>query len=199
MKPDFNKYSDGLIPVIIQDATTSKVLMLGYMNEDAYVQTINNGKVTFYSRSRKELWIKGETSGNYMLVDSVMPDCDNDCILIKVNPQGPVCHTGNDTCFAEKNTGMFLTKLELTIERRQVQPSANSYTSLLFQQGINKIAQKVGEEAIEFIIEAKDNDISLFLNEAADLLYHYLVLLQAKQVRLADVERILEQRQVKNS
>lgn len=166
------------------------------MNEEAYVQTINIGKVTFYSRSRKKLWTKGETSSNYMLVDSIVPDCDNDCILVKATPQGPVCHTGNDTCFAEKNTAPFLTRLESIIEKKQTQPSANSYTSRLFQQGINKIAQKVGEETIELIIEAKDDDITLFLNESADLLYHYIVLLHAKQVSLADVERILEQRHV---
>ncbi|MGN6568151.1 MAG: bifunctional phosphoribosyl-AMP cyclohydrolase/phosphoribosyl-ATP diphosphatase HisIE [Flavipsychrobacter sp.] len=196
MKPDFTKYSDGLIPAIIQDAMTSRVLMLGYMNEEAYVQTINIGQVTFYSRSRKKLWTKGETSGNYMLVDSLVPDCDNDCILVKVTPQGPVCHTGNDTCFAEENTAPFLARLESIIEKRQVQPSANSYTSRLFQQGINKIAQKVGEETIELIIEAKDDNITLFLNEAADLLYHYLVLLRAKQVSLVDVEKILKQRHI---
>lgn len=197
MKPHFTKYIDGLIPAIIQDAVTSKVLMLGYMNEEAYAQTINSGKATFYSRSRKKIWLKGETSGNYLLVSSVVPDCDNDCILIKVKPQGPVCHTGSDTCFSEINTANFLTRLESIIEERKFQTSADSYTFQLFQSGINKIAQKVGEEAIELIIEAKDNNIPLFLNEAADLLYHYLVLLHSKQACLADIEAILEQRHAK--
>jgi len=197
MKPDFDKYADKLVPAIIQDGISNKVLMLGYMNETAYNRSIEEKKVIFYSRSKQRLWMKGETSGNYLLLDTIMSDCDNDCLLIKAFPSGPVCHTGTDTCFAEENTAPFLPLLEKIIQQRKANLTSSSYTSLLFQKGINKIAQKVGEEAIELVIEAKDNSDELFKNEAADLLYHYLVLLQAKGFYLADIERILEQRRSK--
>jgi phosphoribosyl-ATP pyrophosphohydrolase/phosphoribosyl-AMP cyclohydrolase len=197
MKPDFEKYADKLVPVIVQDASTNKVLMLGYMNNDAYEQTIINKKITFYSRSKKKLWEKGETSGNYLFVKEILPDCDNDCLLIKAHPAGPVCHTGADTCFNEINSANFLSSLEKIIEERQQEGDANSYVSSLFKKGINKIAQKVGEEATELIIEAKDDDADLFKNEAADLLFHYLILLRAKGLTLGDVEAVLEQRHKK--
>lgn len=195
MRPDFNKYTDSLIPVIVQDNQSNKVLMLGYMNEESYEKTITGKKVTFYSRSRRKLWTKGETSGNYLFLISMLTDCDNDCLLLKVSPAGPVCHTGADTCFGETNNNKsFLPKLEEVIRGRKQSPVEGSYTSQLFQKGINKIAQKVGEEAVELIIEAKDNNKLLFVNEAADLLYHYLILLQAKGLYLADIEKVLETR-----
>lgn len=195
MRPDFNKSADGLIPAIVQDTTTAKVLMLGYMNAAAYEQTLQTARVTFYSRSRQRIWVKGETSGNYLKLDTMLLDCDNDSILIKAKPKGPVCHTGTDTCFNEKNeTNLFLHTLEQTIAHRKANPSANSYTSSLFQKGINKIAQKVGEEAVELIIEAKDHNDELFKNEAADLLYHYLILLQAKGFTLSDIDKVLRER-----
>jgi phosphoribosyl-ATP pyrophosphohydrolase/phosphoribosyl-AMP cyclohydrolase len=197
MKPDFEKYPDKLIPVVIQDASTNKVLMLGYMNEEAYAQTIINKKVTLYSRSKKRLWEKGETSGNYLFVQEILLDCDKDCLLIKVDPAGPVCHTGADTCFNETNAGNFLPLLEKIIEDRRHGNNPNSYVSSLFKKGINKIAQKVGEEAVELVIESKDNNIDLFRNEATDLLFHYLILLNAKGLTLADIEATLEQRHKK--
>ena len=194
MKPDFSKYADGLVPAIIQDATTNKVLMLGFMNEEALNKTNTEGKVTFFSRSKQRLWTKGETSNNFLLVKEIIADCDNDTLLIKASPTGPVCHTGNDTCFNENNSSFSLEKLESVITERKNNPSASSYTSSLFSKGINKIAQKVGEEAVELVIESKDENKEKFLSEAADLLYHYLVLLQAKNYKLEDVTNILAQR-----
>jgi phosphoribosyl-ATP pyrophosphohydrolase/phosphoribosyl-AMP cyclohydrolase len=197
MKPDFNKFPDKLVPVIVQDALTNKVLMLGYMNDDAYNQTIINQKLTFYSRSKKRLWEKGETSGNYLFVKEILLDCDNDCLLIKANPAGPVCHTGADTCFNETNDGSFLNKLEKIIESRKETKQKTSYVNSLFEKGINKIAQKVGEEAVELVIESKDSNDELFINEAADLLFHYLILLNAKGKSLSDVEQTLKLRHKK--
>jgi phosphoribosyl-AMP cyclohydrolase / phosphoribosyl-ATP pyrophosphohydrolase len=194
MKIDFNKYTDGLVPVIIQDANTNIVLMLGFMNEEALQKTTKENKVTFYSRSKQRLWTKGETSGNFLLVKKIIADCDNDTILIKATPQGPTCHTGTDTCFSESNQKFSLQQLEAIIEERKNNPTDNSYTASLFAKGINKIAQKVGEEAVEIVIEAKDNNDDLFLGEAADLLFHYLILLQAKGKKLEDVLNVLEQR-----
>lgn len=194
MKPDFSKNADALLPVIIQDQYSNKVLMLGFMNEEAWDKTNIEKKVTFFSRSKNRLWTKGETSGNFLIVKEILPDCDNDTVLIKVNPAGPVCHTGNDTCFNEINTPFTLEKLEEIINERKNNPSENSYTSSLFGKGINKIAQKVGEEAVELVIESKDDDEEKFLGEAADLLFHYLVLLQAKGFTLKDVENILVSR-----
>ena len=196
---DFKK-GDGLVPVIIQDAATSNVLMLGYMNEEALTKTQKEGKVTFYSRSKNRLWTKGETSGNFLEVKNIKLDCDNDTLLIQANPVGPVCHTGSTTCFGEpenRNKFGFLNRLEEVIEERKNNPSDKSYTSSLFAKGINKVAQKVGEEAVEVVIEAKDNDDKLFLNESADLLYHYCILLQAKGFKLKDVVNILEERHQK--
>lgn len=198
MTIDFNKYSDGLVPAIIQDNSTAKVLMLGFMNEEALAKTRELQQVTFYSRTKKRLWTKGEESGNFLMVKDIKADCDNDTLLIKVAPVGPVCHTGADTCWDEKNTDAnFIFKLEAIIADRKNNPTDVSYTSSLFQKGINKIAQKVGEEAVELVIEAKDNDANLFKNEAADLLFHYLILLQAKGCSLQDITDILEQRHKK--
>ncbi len=194
MKPDFSKYADALVPVIIQDQRSHKVLMLGFMNEEAWNKTNSEKKVTFFSRSKNRLWTKGEFSGNFLFVKEILTDCDNDTVLIKVNPAGPVCHTGNDTCFNEINTSFSLQKLEEIIKERKINPSDTSYTSSLFDKGINKIAQKVGEEAIELVIESKDDDKEKFLGEAADLLFHYLVLLQAKGCTLKDVDIILASR-----
>jgi len=195
MNVDFQKYTDGLVPAIIQDYKTSKVLMLGFMNAEALSKTMQEGRVTFYSRSKKRLWTKGEESGNYLLVKSVMSDCDNDTLLIKAEPLGPVCHTGADTCWSEKNHSEdFLFYLEDIIKVRRTGTDEKSYVRQLFRKGINKIAQKVGEEAIETVIEAKDDNKELFLNEAADLLFHYLVLLQAKDFKLDDVINVLKQR-----
>lgn len=191
---DFSKYADGLVPAIIQDANTHKVLMLGFMNEEAFQKSRQEGKVTFYSRSKQRPWTKGETSGNFLFIKEIIADCDNDTLLIKVNPAGPVCHTGADTCFSEKNTGFTLEKLECIIEDRKNNPSESSYTSSLFAKGINKVAQKLGEEAVELIIESKDNNKELFLGEAADLLYHYLVLLQMKNHKLKEVIQLLSER-----
>ena len=195
MKLDFDK-SDGLLPAIIQDAKTNKVLMLGYMNQKALKKTRKEGRVTFYSRSKERLWTKGETSGNFLDVVEILTDCDSDTILVKAKPHGPVCHTGKDTCFDEKNVGEleFLKTLEDNIKFRKNKPSNSSHTSRLFQRGINKIAQKVGEEAVELVIEAKDEDHDLFINEAADLLYHVMVLLEAKGSNLAEVAKVLEGR-----
>ena len=194
MKPDFSKYKDGLVPAIVQDTVTQKVLMLGFMNEEAYNKTLLENKVTFYSRSKKRLWTKGETSGNFLEVKEALTDCDNDTILIKAIPAGPVCHTGADTCFNEINSAFDLFKLEQVIADRKNNPADTSYTSSLFKKGINKIAQKVGEEAVELVIESKDDDRERFLNEAADLLYHYLVLLRAKNHKLQDVVDVLAER-----
>lgn len=194
MNPDFSKYPDGLVPAIVQDVISNKILMLGFMNEEALNKTNAEGKVTFYSRSKQRLWTKGETSNNYLLVKEIVADCDNDTLLIKASPTGPVCHTGADTCFNETNSSFSLEKLEDIIADRKKNPAASSYTSSLFAKGINKIAQKVGEEAVELVIESKDENKEKFLSEAADLLYHYLVLLQAKNYRLEDVIEILGQR-----
>ena len=195
MKVDFKKYTDGLVPAIIQDAATNKVLMLGFMNAEALIKTSELQKVTFFSRSKNRLWTKGEESGNYLFVKEIKVDCDNDTLLIKAEPAGPVCHTGADTCWDEKNeTDNFLVQLENIISERKNNPTEKSYTSSLFEKGINKIAQKVGEEAIELVIEAKDDNADLFKNEAADLLFHYLILLQAKGFGLDDIIEILKQR-----
>ena len=193
-KPDFSKYTDGLIPAIIQDAVSNKVLMLGFMNEDALNKTNAEGKVTFFSRSKQRLWTKGETSNNFLLVKEIISDCDNDTLLIKANPTGPVCHTGADTCFGETNSSFSLEKLESIIADRKNNPTESSYTTSLFAKGINKIAQKVGEEAVELVIESKDDNKEKFLNEAADLLYHYLVLIQAKNYKLEEVVNVLAKR-----
>ena len=195
MKVDFSKYSDGLAPAIIQDYKTQKVLMLGFMNAEALEKTMSGGKVTFYSRSKKRLWTKGEESGHHLLLKEIMVDCDNDSLLIKAHPLGPVCHTGADTCWSEKNHNEdFLFYLEDIIAlRRKVSPE-ESYVAKLFSKGLNSIAQKVGEEAIELVIEAKDNNRELFLNESADLLFHYLVLLNAKGHSLQDVVEVLKKR-----
>ena len=198
MKPDFSKYSDGLVPAIIQDAATNVVLMLGFMNEEALSKTMQGGKVTFYSRTKKRLWTKGEESGNFLLVREIMPDCDKDTLLIKAEATGPVCHTGADTCWSERNHSEdFLYYLEDIIELRKKSQDERSYVQQLFKKGINKIAQKVGEEAVELVIEAKDNDEHLFLNEAADLLFHYLVLLNAKGYNLQQVVNVLQNRHSK--
>jgi phosphoribosyl-ATP pyrophosphohydrolase/phosphoribosyl-AMP cyclohydrolase len=196
MKVNFEKYADGLVPAVIQDIHTGKVLMLGFMNEPALETTCRSGKVTFFSRSKKRLWTKGEESGNYLFVKAVLPDCDQDTLLIKVEPVGPVCHTGNDTCWNESNKPEdFLHQLEGIIASRRQDPSATSYTRSLFDKGINKIAQKLGEEAVELVIESKDDNPALFKGEAADLLFHYLVLLQAKGFTLSDITAVLESRQ----
>ena len=200
INPDFTKSPDGLIPAIVQDSKTDKVLMLGYMNKKSLEKTQHEKRVTFFSRSKNRLWTKGEESGNFLNVVSIKIDCDKDTLLIKANPVGPVCHTGADTCFNEANaSGNFLADLEATIASRKNSPSDASYTSSLFKKGINKIAQKVGEEAVELVIEAKDNNEELFLNEAADLLFHYLILLQAKDKSLTDVIDVLKRRSKANS
>lgn len=195
MKLDFEK-QNGLIPAIVQDYRTQKVLMLGFMNEEAYKKTLDTKLATFFSRSRNELWTKGETSGNYLHIKEIDVDCDHDTILLKANPDGPVCHTGKDTCFNEENKvgAAFIEYLSKVIKDRKEHPTGESYTSSLFEKGINKIAQKLGEEAIELVIESKDNNKDLFLNEAADLLFHYLVLLEAKGIDLAEVIEVLESR-----
>jgi phosphoribosyl-AMP cyclohydrolase / phosphoribosyl-ATP pyrophosphohydrolase len=196
--PDFSKYTDGLVPVIIQDAVSNKVLMLGFMNADALKKTKTEGKLTFFSRSKQRLWTKGETSNNFLFVKEIITDCDNDTLLIKASPAGPVCHTGADTCFNEPNHSFSLEKLEAIISDRKNEPHESSYTASLFAKGINKIAQKVGEEAVELVIESKDDDKEKFLGEAADLLFHYLVLLQAKNYQLDDVINLLAKRHKKN-
>ena len=198
MNIDYAKYADGLVPAIIQDKRTSKVLMLGFMNEAAVQKTQELQKITFFSRTKNRLWTKGEESGNYLLLKDIKIDCDNDTLLIQVEPLGPVCHTGTDTCWGETNeSGNFLSELEKIIADRKLNPTEESYTSSLFKKGINKIAQKVGEEAVELVIESKDDDRELFLGEAADLLYHYLILLRAKECELGDVEKILIDRHQK--
>lgn len=198
MTIDFNKYTQGLVPAVIQDAQTKNVLMLGFMNKEAYEETLRLKKVTFYSRSKKRLWTKGEESGNYLELVSVEVDCDNDTLLVTVYPKGPTCHKGTDTCWGNKNTASFgfLSELEKVIENRwEDRENSRSYVSSLFRAGINKVAQKVGEEAVEVVIEAKDDDDSLFLNESADLLFHYLILLKAKGFSLRDIETVLKSRQ----
>jgi len=197
MKIDFKKYSDGLVPVIVQDAETRLVLMLGFMNEEALNKTRELGKVTFYSRSKQRLWTKGEESGNFLLLQDIQVDCDNDTLLVKVNPVGPVCHTGADTCFNETNKPNFLVQLEQIINQRKQASAEESYVAKMFAKGINKIAQKVGEEAVEMVIEAKDNNNHLFVNESADLLFHYLMLLNAKGFTLQQVVNLLEERHKK--
>lgn len=196
MNIDFKKM-EGLIPVVVQDSITGKVLMLGYMNEAALTQTEASGRVTFFSRSKNRLWTKGETSGNFLELVSIQEDCDGDAILVKAKPLGPVCHTGADTCFDEINQRSqtaFIDQLRGVIKERKENPSSASYTSSLFTKGINKLAQKVGEEAVELVIEAKDDNKELFLGEAADLLFHYLVLLEAKGYELDEVVEVLKQR-----
>lgn len=196
MNLNFNKLG-GLIPAVIQDAVSGKVLMVGFMNEEAYEKTKTDKLVTFYSRSRDKLWTKGEESGNFLDVADILTDCDSDTLLVKVNPRGPVCHTGTDTCFNENNkpTGvLFLDYLQKFIERRHKEMPKGSYTTKLFETGINKIAQKVGEEAVELVIEAKDQNDELFLNEAADLMYHFIVLLTARGYSLSDVSGVLSTR-----
>lgn len=193
MNIDFNK-GNGLVPVVIQNYKTLQVLMLGYMNEEAYIKTQKEGLVTFYSRSRETLWTKGETSGNYLYVKEIQLDCDQDTILIKADPTGPTCHTGSTSCFQEETAKGFVYELEQTIAQRIENDAENSYTNKLFKKGINKVAQKVGEEAVELVIEAKDNNDDLFVNEAADLLYHYLILLKAKSFKFSDIEAVLKSR-----
>jgi phosphoribosyl-AMP cyclohydrolase / phosphoribosyl-ATP pyrophosphohydrolase len=193
MNIDFTK-TQGLVPAIIQDATTRQVLMLGYMNEEALQKTQAEKIVTFYSRSKQRLWTKGETSNNFLEVVDIQVDCDNDTLLILAHPRGPVCHTGADTCFKEKNEGDFFLKLEKIIQNYKQNPQEGSYTSSLFQKGINKIAQKVGEEAIEVVIEAKDQNMDLFKNESADLLYHLLVLWAEKGTSFHEIVEVLQSR-----
>lgn len=194
MNIDFKK-DNGLVPVVIQDANSLQVLMLGYMNEEAFIKTKTEQRVTFFSRSKNRLWTKGETSGAFLEVVEMRIDCDNDTLLIKVNPLGPTCHTGSTSCFKEETAKGFMYQLEATIHQRIDEKIGSSYTYNLFQKGINKVAQKVGEEAIELVIEAKDNNDNLFKNEAADLLYHLLILLKSKEIMLEDVEAILQKRQ----
>lgn len=196
MKIDFTK-GNGLVPAVIQDNDTLQVLMVGYMNEEALIKTTKEKKVTFFSRSKNRLWTKGETSGNYLNVREISADCDKDSILIKVDPAGPVCHTGSTSCFADETPKGFIYKLEQIINKRIKDNSEESYTNRLYKKGINKVAQKVGEEAVELVIEAKDNNIELFKNEAADLLYHLLILLKIKKVTLENIEEILKARHKK--
>lgn len=197
MEVNFDKSPDGLVPAIIQDAITKNVLMLGYMNEEALQKTLETEKVTFFSRSKQRLWTKGETSGNFLKLVDIKVDCDKDALLVRANPDGPTCHTGTDTCWHEVNTASygFLSKLENVIQdRKENQDVQKSYVASLFQKGINKIAQKVGEEAVETVIEAKDSNDKLFLDESADLLFHYLILLNAKGFQLNDIAKVLEER-----
>ncbi|MEQ8238785.1 MAG: bifunctional phosphoribosyl-AMP cyclohydrolase/phosphoribosyl-ATP diphosphatase HisIE [Cyclobacteriaceae bacterium] len=195
MTPDFDK-SNGLIPVVVQDAKSDKVLMLGYQNEEAFNQTKATKKVTFFSRSKNRIWVKGETSGNFLHLEKILIDCDNDTLLIKANPVGPVCHTGSDTCFNEENTAgiSFLNKLSAIIHDRHTNPTDDSYTASLFKKGKNKLAQKVGEEGVEVVIEAMAENKDLLLNESADLIFHLMVLLESQQLALGDVVNILEKR-----
>jgi len=195
LKIDFNKFHDGLVPAIIQDIRTNKILMLGYMNQEAFDATMSTTRITFFSRSKNRLWIKGEESGNFLELKSVMLDCDADALLFKVQPLGPVCHTGADTCWDEKNNADdFLDHLEHIIELRKKSTDASSYVKTLMEKGINKVAQKVGEEAVELVIEAKDNDDEKFLDEAADLMFHYLLLLNSKGFNLQSVKEVLKKR-----
>lgn len=190
---DFNK-GNGLVPAVIQDSNTLQVLMVGWMNEEAFAKTTTDMKVTFFSRSKKRLWTKGETSGNFLYVDTIQPDCDNDTILIKVRPAGPVCHTGSTSCFGDETAKGFVYKLEQIINQRIEDDSPDSYTNKLYRKGINKVAQKVGEEAVELVIESKDDNIDLFKNEAADLIYHLLILLKTRGIDLQTVEEVLKER-----
>lgn len=200
MKIDFDKNTDGLVPAIIQDETTKNVLMLGYMNNEAYQKTVDTKKVTFFSRTKQRLWTKGEESGNFLNLVDIKNDCDDDTLLIRVNPTGPTCHKGSDTCWNEENKQEFgfLSALEEVIkDRKDNQDNSKSYVSSLFRNGINKVAQKVGEEAVEVVIEAKDDNEELFLNESADLLFHYMILLQAKGYKLNDIVEVLKGREKK--
>ena len=196
MNPNFSKSQNGLLPAIIQDSVTKTVLMLGYMNKEAFQKTKETEQVTFYSRSKKRIWVKGEESGNFLKLVKIKVDCDQDAILITANPQGPTCHKGTDSCWGETNQSHygFLTELEEIITERKKTNADNSYVASLFREGINKIAQKVGEEAVETIIEAKDENSELFLNESADLLFHFLILLKEKGFSLNDVEAVLKDR-----
>ncbi|GAA3508061.1 bifunctional phosphoribosyl-AMP cyclohydrolase/phosphoribosyl-ATP diphosphatase HisIE [Aquimarina addita] len=197
MEIDFNKNNDGLVPAIIQDALTKNVLMLGYMNEEAYQKTVDTNRVTFFSRTKNRLWTKGEESGNFLNLVTIKNDCDQDTLLITVSPVGPTCHKGTDTCWDEDNIQKFgfLSDLEAVIKNRKENvDNDKSYVASLFKAGINKVAQKVGEEAVEVVIEAKDDNDDLFLNESADLLFHYLILLQAKDFSLKDIVKVLESR-----
>ncbi len=197
MKIDFTKNTDGLVPVIVQDAKTKNVLMLGYMNQEALTVTQETKKVTFFSRSKNRLWTKGEESGNFLGLVSIKNDCDHDALLVTVNPEGPTCHKGTDTCWAEENIqeyGFLSTLEDIITSRKEDAENPDSYVASLFRKGINKIAQKVGEEAVETVIEAKDDNDDLFLNESADLLFHYLILLQAKGYQLNDIEKVLMER-----
>jgi phosphoribosyl-AMP cyclohydrolase / phosphoribosyl-ATP pyrophosphohydrolase len=190
---DFSK-GGGLVPAVIQDNNTLQILMLGYMNQEALDKTENKGKVTFYSRSRNRLWTKGETSGSFLIVKEITADCDNDSLLVKVNPVGPVCHMGTKSCFGKDTSKGFIYELEQIISQRIDDNEKNSYTNKLFRQGINKVAQKIGEEVVELVIESKDDNTELFKNEAADLLYHLLILLKAKNTTLTEIEEVLESR-----
>lgn len=193
MNIDYSKGND-LVPVIIQNDKTLQVLMLGYMNEEALNKTKAENRVTFFSRSKNRLWTKGEQSGNYLEVVDIQIDCDSDTILIKANPAGPTCHTGSTSCFKEETAKGFVYDLQTVIDKRIEENDENSYTNKLFKKGINKVAQKVGEEAVELVIEAKDDNDNLFLNEAADLIYHFLILLKIKNFTFEDVEAILKER-----
>ncbi len=198
IKVDFSKYHDGLVPSIMQDLDTGKVLMMGFMNQEAFDLTMATEKITFYSRSKQRIWVKGEESGNFLHLQSCEVDCDHDTLLFKVKPAGPTCHTGSDTCWGEVNqSDDFLNQLEQIIALRKNSKDPSSYVRSLFEKGINKIAQKVGEESVELVIEAKDQNSELFLNEAADLLFHYLILLNAKGYALQDVKQVLQQRHKK--
>ena len=197
MNIDFSKYADGLVPAIVQDQQTGKVLMLGFMNQEAVDATMSQQKVTFFSRTKNRLWTKGEESGHFLNLVSMQLDCDQDTLLIQANPNGPVCHKGTDTCWGEENKKSsvdFLQELEAVIANRKKAAPESSYVASLFQKGINKIAQKVGEEAVETVIEAKDQNDELFIGEAADLLFHYLILLQAKGFTLSDITKELQKR-----
>ena len=195
MQINFHKNPNGLVPAIIQDHLTNQVLMLGFMNQESFNITQETKKVCFFSRTKNALWTKGETSGNYLLVQKILLDCDNDSLLIKVKPVGPTCHTGADTCWNEKNISIdFLYQLQQVIADRKINPTENSYINSLYNKGINKIAQKLGEEAVELVIEALGNDKNLFLNESADLLFHFLILLEEKNVHLQEVIQILKNR-----
>lgn len=197
MTINYSKHTDGLVPAIVQDAQTKSVLMLGYMNADAVTKTLETQKVTFFSRSKNRLWTKGEESGHFLELVSLTVDCDKDALLVRANPVGPTCHTGSDTCWDEENKSSYglISDLEQVIADRKNNPTDKSYVASLFAKGINKIAQKVGEEAVETVIEAKDSNSELFLNESADLLFHFLILLQAKGHSLQDVVDVLEERQ----
>jgi phosphoribosyl-ATP pyrophosphohydrolase/phosphoribosyl-AMP cyclohydrolase len=193
MKIDFSK---GLVPAVIQDSNTLQVLMVGFMNEESFRKTQEDGRVTFFSRSKNRLWTKGETSGNFLYVKEILPDCDNDTILIKADPAGPACHTGSTSCFGDETAKGFLYELQDVINGRIENNAGDSYTNKLFRKGVNKVAQKVGEEAVELVIESKDDNTDLFKNEAADLLYHFLILLKTKNVKLEDIEQVLKDRHV---